>query len=286
MTANAQTITLPDGRTLGYAEYVVPDGFPIFGFFGAAARHLRPPDEATLARGARLIIPERPGFGLSDFQPNRALLDWPDDVVSLADALELDRFAVVGASQGGPFAAACAYKVPDRLTAVSLVSALGPFSAPGATKGMALPLRQLAFVAQHLPGLLAWTQNLSTPMARGDPVAMARRVVQFLPEHDKQVLRRHPEIQDMLVQDGPEIYRNGGQGITRDMILATGPWGFQPEDIRAQVYLWQGELDRNLPPAMGRYLAGAIPGCRATFVPDGGHYMIYDHWDAIVAQIV
>ncbi len=54
-------------------------------------------------------------MGLSDFEPGRKILDWPNDVIQLADALEIDRFGVEGVSGGGPYAAACAYKIPDRL---------------------------------------------------------------------------------------------------------------------------------------------------------------------------
>ncbi len=60
-------------------------------------------------------------MGLSTFKPYRRLLDWPDGVVELADNLPLDRFAVVGFSGGGPYALACAYKIPHRLTACTTV---------------------------------------------------------------------------------------------------------------------------------------------------------------------
>ena len=120
-----RTLRLPEGRRLGFAEYGAPDGRPVFGIFGAAARRLRPPDGVTVRAGVRLILLERPGFGLSDPVPRRTLLDWPAEVLALAGALGLDKFAVVGGSEGGPFGAACAYQIPERLSAVALVSALG-----------------------------------------------------------------------------------------------------------------------------------------------------------------
>jgi pimeloyl-ACP methyl ester carboxylesterase len=100
------TYTLPSGRTLGYAEYGDPHGRPVFGAFGGAARHFRPSDDVTAAAGVRLILLERPGFGLSAPLPGRTLLDWPKDVVALADALGLGKFAVIAGSQGGPYGAA------------------------------------------------------------------------------------------------------------------------------------------------------------------------------------
>src|SRR4051794_2688416 len=89
-----QVLHLPDGRVLGYAEYGDPTGCPLFFFHGLPGSRLRrhPDDSIAYKLGVRIIAPERPGYGLSSFQPGRTVLDWPADVVTLADALRLDRF--------------------------------------------------------------------------------------------------------------------------------------------------------------------------------------------------
>lgn len=48
-------------------------------------------------RGARLISYDRPGYGGSDRMPRRRVADVAQDVADVADALELDRFAVAAA---------------------------------------------------------------------------------------------------------------------------------------------------------------------------------------------
>jgi pimeloyl-ACP methyl ester carboxylesterase len=63
--------------------------------------------------------------GLSDFQPHRRLVDWPDDVSAFADALGLARCAVLGMSAGGPYVLACAqqpwgFSLPDVRMPVAL----------------------------------------------------------------------------------------------------------------------------------------------------------------------
>jgi pimeloyl-ACP methyl ester carboxylesterase len=114
----ADRIELRDGRQLGYAEWGDSAGGPLLFFHGWPGSRLegRLGDEAAKTCRVRLIALDRPGMGLSDFQSRRALVDWPDDVVQLADALGLERFAVLGISGGGPYAAACAWKLSDRLT--------------------------------------------------------------------------------------------------------------------------------------------------------------------------
>ncbi len=103
-TATGKTLTLRDGRTLGYAEYGDPRGTPVFLCHGTPGSRLdRHPDETiATSLGVRLIVPDRPGYGLSSFQTGRSLLDWPADLDQLADSLGIGRFAVVGVSGGDP----------------------------------------------------------------------------------------------------------------------------------------------------------------------------------------
>lgn len=127
-TSTEQVIRLADGRKLGYAEYGDPAGKPLMYFHGLPGSRLEAKlTEPTASRvKARVIGVDRPGYGLSDFKPQRALADWPNDVSELANALGLDRFAVLGVSGGGPYALACARKIPARLSAVGVVGGLGP----------------------------------------------------------------------------------------------------------------------------------------------------------------
>jgi len=77
--------------------------------------------------GVRLVASSRPGYEGSDPRPNRRVVDCADDLRELADALKLERFGLVGFSDGGAHALACAARLGERVTAV--VSAGG--RAPG-----------------------------------------------------------------------------------------------------------------------------------------------------------
>src|SRR5690242_14163950 len=79
-----QRMQLSDGRMLAFDEYGAADGFPIIYMHGTPGARLEWPffatDEVTRAANVRLIVPDRPGMGLSQFQPERNVIDWPDDV--------------------------------------------------------------------------------------------------------------------------------------------------------------------------------------------------------------
>ena len=74
--------------------------------------------------------------------------------------------------------------------------------------------------------------------------------------------------------------------MAQDLVLFSRPWGFTPNDVGAvPVRLWHGDADKVVPVSIGRYFAREIPGCQATFVPDGGHMMIIDHAGEVMAAI-
>jgi pimeloyl-ACP methyl ester carboxylesterase len=279
-----RTIELLDGRRLGYAEFGDRGGAPVIYFHGWPGARVegRLGDEAARVSGVRLIAIDRPGMGLSDFQPSRGFVDWPDDVVEAAAALGLDRFAVLGISGGGPYAAACAWKLADRLTGAGIVSSLAPFDVPGAIASMGRRNRLTFQLVRHL-GVLR--RILMARVAR----SVSRRPEGILESGveaavDKEYLER-PEVREILGQSLSEAFRDGSRGPAWEMGLYARRWAFRLEDIRAPVHLWHGEQDANAPISMGRYLASGIRECRATFYAGEGHLHFVDRLPEILAAL-
>jgi pimeloyl-ACP methyl ester carboxylesterase len=223
-------------------------------------------DQPAKASRVRMIAPDRPGIGLSDFQPRRRLVDWPDDAAQLADALGLARFAVLGVSGGGPYAAACAWKLPQRLTGAGIVSGFGPLDVPGATAGMTRQNRLLFRVVGRLPVLPRLLMGLTAVQARRRPDRLLDRT--SVAAVDRAGWQR---VREVFQASLPETFRAGGRGPAWELRLYARPWGFGLQDVRMPVHLWHGEQDANAPVAMGRHLAAAIPDCRTRFYPGEGH---------------
>lgn len=144
-------LRLPDGRIIEYAERGEPDGFPVFYFHGTPSNHREAEFASPESLGIRLITPDRPGAGRSTPVVGRRLLDWPGDVVQIADALGIDRFAVVGASGGGPYALACAFAIPERLTGCAVLSGIAPMDDPRAPKQVNVVERWLIRLSNRWP---------------------------------------------------------------------------------------------------------------------------------------
>ena len=279
-----QQIKLKDGRSLGYAEYGAPEGKPVFYFHGFPGSRLdwllSDSDDSAAELNARIIAVDRPGTGLSDFKRGRKILDWPDDVIELADALQVDRFAVLGFSGGGPYAAVCAFKIPERLTAPAIVCGMGPAEAPGAKDGTAM----------LLPGKSALMRKLLLMLMamgiRRNPDRFLSQMKDAVAEPDKLLLAQ-PEVVQTFIYSMREAFRSGTRGASWDAVLYKRPWGYHLQDISMQLHLWHGDLDTQVPVSVGQYVANAIPDCRAKFLPDEGHLALaHNHIEEILTIMV
>lgn len=281
-----QQIALADGRRLGFAEYGDPSRKPVLLFPGTpSGRLFHHPDESIAASlGARVITVDRPGYGLSDFQPGRTLLHWPQDVVQLADVLGIDRFAVAGISGGSPYVAACAFKIPERLTAAGMISGVGPTDRPDGTRGMSRQRRLGVKVGRHVPWLvrpLLWL--VSSPQRNAE--RYFEGIVAQSSKTDRAVLAR-PEIRAMLIENWVDATRTGLRGYAWETRIFSRTWGFRLEDIAMEVHLWHGEEDASMPIAVGQHMARTIPHCHATFIRGEGHFLLFEHWREILARVV
>lgn len=276
------TITLRDGRLLGYAQYGDRAGKPVLHFHGSGGSRLEHPvDESILTDiGIRLISTDRPGYGLSDPQPDRKLLDWPDDIVQLADHLGIDRFYVLGWSAGGPYALACAYKLKERVIAGAIVSGFAPPDRQDSSKGYSFFPRLFMFSARNFHPLIKLFRKIGySQISSGKEI----KIDGLIPE-DKTILER-PENYQLYMADIREGYRQGWQGITLDDILINNPWGFSLEDIQVRIDIWQGEIDQNVPLNQGKYQHEKIPKNRFTVVPNQAHLYLLSHWHEVLTAL-
>lgn len=289
----SQTLTLPDGRTLGWAEYGKSDGITVFYMHGWPGARLEGALLANTARyhGIRLIAVDRPGMGLSTPQPARTLLDWPPDVRTLADHLQVESFYVAGAAGGGPYALACAAALPaSRLRGVCVMAGLAPYAS--GTAGMLLGLRALLFACAWVPSAVrSFVDWVVVPTARHPNDDALKRALwrqsRSLPGPDQDCF--YDERVVAIVADAArESVRQGSQGVADEGRLYTLPWGFELEDIlHKHVQLWSGDQDANCPPAMAQYMADRIPHAQLTIVAGEAHLSLgVNHMNRIMAALV
>lgn len=272
-----KTIQLHDGRTLGFAEYGSSTGKPLFYFHGHPGSRLEAKflaDEALKA-GIHLIGVDRPGMGLSTYKAGRSLLDWVDDVVGLADSLQIDRFSVVGFSGGGPYALACAYKVPDRLNSCGIVSGVGRISL------------FLSFLSRWLPWLILPISKRFFQDEASAKILLTKASQRWVGP-DKKALTV-PGVAEIMSASLAEAVKQGTKGAAYDgMLIGSHNWGFRLEDITlSNLYLWHGERDSQMPVSAVRALAKRLATCKTTYYPNEGHISsIVNHGNDITGTLI
>jgi pimeloyl-ACP methyl ester carboxylesterase len=285
-TSHSQVIRLSDGRTLGFDDFGSPGGYPILFFHGfASSRVLRHPDDSIAGElGLRMIAPDRPGIGYSTRQPRRRLVDWAADVDQLASAVGIGRFGVLAWSGGGPYALACAWAMPQRVSAVAVVSA----SAPLAGVPDAKYLYRMHRVASRAAGYAPWMIRLAmwrwARAQRSDPQRQLDEAIESMVAADQAILQ-DPRLRAVMLANTTELQRQGGRGLYDEALVIARRWGFPLSAIRVPVHVWHGEADVTVPAEMGRYIAQAVPGSRSTFYPQEGHHLLYDRWAEILTTL-
>lgn len=283
-TFEHQQIRLRSGRALAYLEFGSPRGVPIIYCHGTPSSRvegcLTMPSDAVAELNARVIIPDRPGMGRSDFLVSRRIIDWPSDVVELADILGIDAFAVLGSSGGAPFALACAALLPGRVRAVGVIGPVAPVDA-ARIRAAGNPI--VGRLASYAPALARLLTRLQLRAVRSEK--MRRQMVNTFPEPDR-TLFQQADIRDGFISCFEEACRNGTRGAVWEQHLLAQPWGFDLRELKAPVLLWQGERDGNVSSAGARYLANTIPGCVATFYPNEAHLsVVLNHRREILGEL-
>ena len=266
-----KALVTKDGRRLTVEEWGDPQGHPVFLLHGTPGSRVGPrPRGAVLYRsGIRLLVYDRPGYGGSDRLAGRVVADAAADVEAVADALGVERFAVVGRSGGGPHALACAALLPRRVTRAAVLVGIAPRNATGLAwhEGMTSANRRAYAIADAgAEHLAAWYESRAAA-TRADPTAMLDFLDPQLPEADRLVMSDFG-IKAMLESNFVEAFRTSADGWTDDTLAFIAPWGFDLDQIEAPVLLWHGTEDVFAPIGHSRWLAEQIR--HAAFVVSRG----------------
>ena len=266
VTLTETDLALSDGRTLHVYDACArgaEDGLAVVWHHGTPNIGAPPePLFAAAARnGIRWISYDRPGYGGSTRRPGRSVGSAAEDVSAVADALSLDRFAVMGASGGGTHALAAAALLPERVLGVVCAAGLAPFDAEGLDwfGGMApagaAELRASVQGGPALEELLAATEF--------DP--------EIFTEADHAALAGDWSWLAAVAGKGTE---QGTVGMVDDDLAYVSPWGFAPAEVTVPTLILHGGEDRVVPSAHGEWLARRCPSAELWRRPDDGHVSV------------
>ena len=274
MDETSLPVPTQDGRLLMAAAFGPHDGRPVLVCHGTpGSRMFSVPDHSLLERaGIRLVTYDRPGYGGSTARPDRSVADAAADVGLVADALTVQRFALLGFSGGGPHALAAAEGLGDRITRCAAVSSVAPMDAEGLDFFAGMSQVNL----DEFDAALAGRDSIAAVL---DPVAAAVRedVYAFLaslraelPDADRRALD-HPSIDRLLAESITEGLRPGASGWVDDDMAFCRPWAFDVGRVRVPVGVWHGTEDSLVPPSHAAWLCAMVPRAEGHLTVGAGH---------------
>ncbi len=271
-------LELSDGRTLHFYDAGSGDaagrgeaGGTLAVFWHHGTPNIGSPPAPLFAAAARNRIRwlshDRPAYGGSMPNPGRNIASAAADVASIADALGIERFAVMGHSGGGAHALACSALLPDRVLAVVSIAGLAPFGADGLDWFAGINASGAAELRAASQGRAALRDRLAS--GDFDPAM-------FTPE-DQAALEGSwswfGEVVKPAIEAGPD-------GMIDDDLAAVSAWGFDPAQVTAPALFVHGGKDRIVPSTHGEWLAARCPSAELRLYPADGHISVLNAGEA------
>jgi pimeloyl-ACP methyl ester carboxylesterase len=284
-------ITLEDGRRLTYRVFGTPlatDGTrPVIALHGTPGSRFKyaPADAEASRLGLTLIAVDRWGYGGTDAPRVQSVAGFAKDIEALADHLGLDTFDLVGISGGGPYAAAVAAELGQRVRRAALVAPVGIVTTRAGRVAKMRAFHRFCFralprvprVVRRVFQVYAWILRnrprlaISLAMARSGPA-------------DRQLLDR-PDVVAGLAGMMRVGLRSGARGPEIDLKLFRGPWDVDTADVTAETCVWFGDQDGSVPRGAIDELVAAVPGCRLELKKGQGHFWVVTQFPLVLAWL-
>ena len=168
-------------------------------------------DEAGKRHGLRIISPDRPGIGLSDFHAGRELGDWPGVMLELAAHVGAEKFHLLGWSGGGPYVLVTARAMPERLLSATILCGAPPLTFLG-YEHMFWLYRLMIRLRHAFPTVLGLLLRAGERVSQGEPDrAPLKWLLGMLGPADRAVLARR------------EVFEVVRAGILEALLFGTPP---------------------------------------------------------------
>lgn len=283
---------LKSGRKVAYREFGNPQGEPIVFYHGFPGSSIQGGffNDSSFVKDFRVIAFDRPGFGSSEFQTKRTLVDVSSDIQELMNHLKIHSFHLLGVSGGAPYAMATAALLPEQVKSLNLMCPLGPLYRPSLLMKMPFKAQALLMMTRLLPNLTSRMLNkalsqLSSSDSSSDGGSIVEKFSAELPPSDISIMT-NPAFADILSTSLSHAFAQGSKGPLQELKIFTSNWKFNLKKIQAPSVILHGAEDRIVPPSIGKFLSDQIKNSEFIIVPKEGHYSLpINHVDQILKRL-
>ena len=221
-----------------------------------------------LSRHHTLVRYDERGCGLSDWNVDEFSLEaWVRDLEAVVDALELERFPLLGISQGGPIAIAYAIRHPERVSHLILYGSY--------VRGVSH--RELSDQDRDERELLL--RLIRVGWGKDHPAFRQVFTSLFIPDGTTEQMQWFNELQ--RVSATPENAARMFAAFSDSGCACAGA------QVRAPTLVLHGTGDMRIPFAEGRLVASLIPGARFVPIESRNHLILESEpgWPRFVGEV-
>ena len=268
-------------RRVALLDYGPRGGRPVVVFHGLSTGRTLPPrlTQMLQAGGWRPIVPQRPGFGLTDPAPDgEYLATAADDLAAVLDLLKVRKTDILARDGSAASALAFAARHPGRVGKGLLFNPRLPGPAPRLSWTIMGAVARAFYSHPEMIGLFAEMMRRQT---RTDLLKATLRQSLKDIECDRRTLEQ-PGVLDQLVGDVQALMARSSAGFAAEQSVYAHGWA-APRGVGGSS--WSVVELEVLGRPGGIEVWGDLPGLRCSLIPDAGMLAHFSHPEVILAQL-
>jgi pimeloyl-ACP methyl ester carboxylesterase/DNA-binding CsgD family transcriptional regulator len=284
-------MTGPNGRRLTWIEFGDPGGAPVLYMhldFGLI-RWPATAERAAAARGLRVIVPVRAGYGTTEPLPKGAehLAGVTRDYAAVLDHLGVKGAVVVPLGADLRFAMNLANTRPDLVQGIVGAACQLPIRTPEQYERMDKWQRFILANARYAPKVLPFLVQAGFSLARRLGKEVFFRQVNGGSAADMETFAR-PEVKAAMLEGSDVCLArkwSAHAAFTAECIGSEKDWSGLVRAVTVPVVLFQGDQDPQSPVATIRELAAEHPHLDVRFLPGTGQLLFFAEWPVVLDRV-
>lgn len=286
-----QHLRAADGRRLEWIEFGSPTGVPVL-YMHMDYGLIRWPataERAAQARGLRVIVPVRAGYGRTDLHPKGAehVAGVAQDYLAVLDRLGVRRCAVLCLGADLRFALKLSLLRPGLVSGILGCAAQLPLQTAGQYERMDKWQRFILANARYAPKVLPFLVQAGFSLARRLGKEKFFAQVNGGSPADIETFAR-AEVREAMLE-GSDVCLgtklSAHETFTRECISSERDWSDLVRAVTVPVVLLQGDQDPQTPVQTIRELMADFPHLKVSFLPHTGQLLFFAEWPLVLDRL-
>lgn len=278
-------VTLSNGFKIAYRDYGPKDGMPIIMCHNGYGCRVTIPDnydDACQRHNKRIIIPDRPGFGLTPYVDGHPK-QWNAMLTEFIDILGLEHYELLGSVLGSAIAINFALEADNRLRRLRLSSPVYVNTRQDSDYliGIFAPVARLVRASKRFTIEIyqLWLKSVTLNLAKHYRSMLENNLGTI-----ERALFAENNTIDLMIEGFEQGSSQCLEGISHEMVHCISPQNKDLSQIKIPVDLWWGTQDNRISQAGVENLAAQLPNANIHIREGFSEYIYYALFDQIIGD--